>query len=146
MIALQVGPDIRSAVVASPAYFAEHPIPNTPQDLARHRCINYRLATAGGIYAWEFEEVGRSFHVRVDGSLVFNDGDMILTAVLAGQGIGYVYEEQIADHVAEGRLIQVLKEWCPIFPGCYLYHPSRRQIPPALAALIDVLRVKSASR
>ncbi|WP_375512395.1 LysR family transcriptional regulator [uncultured Nostoc sp.] len=142
MIAVRVGPDIRAAVVGSPIYFANHPVPNTPQDLAGHRCINYRFVTAGGLYSWEFEEDGQPFQVRVDGPLVFNDGDLILAAALAGQGIGYLYEDQIADHVAEGRLIQVLAEWCPTSPGYYLYHPNRRQTPPALAALIDALRVK----
>lgn len=143
MIAVRIGPDIRTAVVGSPAYFANHPIPTTPQELASHRCINYRFATSGGLYPWEFEKEGRSFQVRVDGSLVFNDGDLILAAALAGQGIGYLYEDQIADPVAEGRLIRVLAEWCPTFPGYYLYHPNRRQTPPALAALIHALRVKS---
>ena len=141
MVAVQVGPDVRAAIVGSPAYFADHPVPNTPQDLAGHRCINYRLVTAGGLYLWEFEEDGRSFQLRVDGPLVFNDGDLILAAALAGQGIGYLYEDQIADHVAEGRLSRVLVEWCPTFPGYYLYHPSRRQTPPALTALIHALRV-----
>ena len=143
MIAVRIGPDLRAAVVGSPAYFANHTVPNTPQDLAGHRCINYRFMTAGGLYPWEFESDGRSFQVRVDGPLVFNDGDLILAATLAGQGIGYLYEDQIADHVAEGRLIRVLAEWCPTFPGYYLYHPSRRQTPPALAALVEALRVKS---
>lgn len=144
MIAVRVSPDIRMAVAGSPAYFADHPIPNTPQDLAGHRCINYRLATSGRLYAWEFEENGRPFQVRVDGSLVFNDGDLILAAALAGQGIVYFYEDQIAEHVAEGRLIQVLAEWCPTSPGYYLYHPNRRQTPPALAALIHALRWQTA--
>ncbi|KAB8320464.1 LysR family transcriptional regulator [Tolypothrix campylonemoides VB511288] len=144
MIAVRIGPDLRTAVVGSPAYFANHPIPNTPQDLASHRCINYRFATSGRLYAWEFEKEGRSFQVRVDGSLIFNDGDLILAAALAGQGIAYLYEDQIADLVAEGQLIRILAQWCPTFPGYYLYHPNRRQTPPALAALIHVLRLKSA--
>ncbi|MDF5719118.1 MAG: LysR family transcriptional regulator [Rhizonema sp. PD37] len=143
MIAVRVGPDVRAAIIASPAYFADYPVPNTPQDLAGHRCINYRLKTAGGLYPWEFEKDGRSFQVRVDGPLIFNDGDLILAAALAGQGIAYLYEDQIADHVAEGRLIQVLAEWCPTFPGYYLYYPSCRQTPPALTALINALRIKS---
>ncbi|WP_227501567.1 LysR substrate-binding domain-containing protein [Synechocystis sp. PCC 7509] len=141
MVALKVGSDIQTAVVGSPAYFANRPIPNTPQDLAGHNCINYRFATSGGLYSWEFEEDGRPFQVRVDGSLVFNDGDLLLAAALAGQGIAYLFEDRIADLVAEGRLIKVLAKWCPIFPGYYLYHPNRRQTPPALAALIDVLQV-----
>ncbi len=142
MVAVRVGPDVRTAVVGSPAYFADYPMPNTPQDLAEHRCINYRFATSEGLYAWEFEEKGRPFQARVDGSLVFNDSDLILAAALAGQGIAYLYEDQIAVHVAEGRLIRVLTKWCPPFLGYYLYHANRRQMPPALSALIDALRVK----
>lgn len=140
MVAVRVSPNVRWAVVGSPAYFAHYPVPNTPQDLGGHRCINYRFATSGGLYLWEFEEEGRSFQVRVDGNLVFNDSDLILAAALAGQGLGYLFEDQITDPVAEGRLIRVLTEWCPTSPGYYLYHPNRRQTPPALAALVDTLR------
>lgn len=142
MIAVRIGPDVRAAVVGSPAYFAERPPPRSPHDLADHDCINYRLATAGGLYAWEFEENGRPLKVRVDGSLVFNDSDMILAAALDGRGLGYVFEGQVAGHVAEGRLIRVLAEGCPPFPGYYLYYPSRRQRSPALAALVEALRYK----
>lgn len=144
MVAVRISPDVRWAVVGSPAYFAHHPVPNIPQDLAEHRCINYRFATSGGLYAWEFEQKERSFQVRVDGPLVFNDGDLILAAALAGQGLAYIFEDQIVNYVAEGQLIQVLAEWCPTSTGYYLYHPNRRQTPSALAALIDALRVKSA--
>jgi len=146
MMAVRVGPNIQTAVVGSPAYFADYPILITPQDLAKHRCINYRFATSGGLYPWEFEKDGRSFQVRVDGPLIFNDGDLILAAVLAGQGIAYLYEDQIADLIAEGRLIRVLQEWCPTFSGYYLYHPNRRQTPPALTALVEALQVKSTRR
>lgn len=146
MVAVRVGPDVRAAVVGSPAYFAGRPAPDTPGGLAGHRCINYRLATAGRLYPWGFEEDGRPFQVKVDGPLVFNDGDLILAAALAGQGIAYLYEDQTAGHVAGGRLVRILEEWCPAFPGYYLYYPSRRQMPPALAALIDALRAASADR
>jgi DNA-binding transcriptional LysR family regulator len=139
MVAIRVGNPVRTSVVGSPAYFANYPIPNTPHDLAGHNCINYRFATSGGLYSWEFEEDRRPFQVKVDGSVVFNDGDLILAAVLAGLGLGYLYEDQITDFVAEGRLIQVLGQWCPTSPGYYLYHPNRRQTPSALVALIDVL-------
>lgn len=144
MIAVRVGLDLQTAVVGSPAYFADHPVPKNPQDLASHRCINYRFMTSGGLYPWEFEQEGRSFQVRVNGSLVFNDSDLILALALAGQGIAYLYEDQIANAVAEGRLIRVLEAWCPTFPGYYLYHPNRRQPLPALTPLIQALRVKPA--
>lgn len=142
MVAVRVSPPVRWAVVGSPAYFANYLAPKMPQDLAEHRCINYRFATSGGLYAWEFEEGERLVQVRVDGNLVFNDGDLILAAALAGQGLAYLPEDRIINHVAQGRLIQVLAEWCLTSAGYYLYHPNRRQTPPALAALIDALRVK----
>jgi DNA-binding transcriptional LysR family regulator len=142
MVAVRVSPDVRAAVVGSPTYFADHPLPNTPQDLAEHRCINYRFATSGGLYLWEFEEAGRSFQVRVEGSLVFNDSDLVLAAALTGQGLAYLFEDQITAPVAEGKLIRVLANWCPPSPGYYLYHPNRRQTPPALAALISALKLR----
>jgi DNA-binding transcriptional LysR family regulator len=141
MVAVRVSHDLRWAVVGSPAYFTNYPVPNTPQDLVDHRCINYRFATSEGLYLWEFEQDGRLFQIRVDGNLIFNDGELILAAALAGQGLGYLLEDQITAHVAEGRLIQVLPEWCPTASGYYLYHPNRRQTPSALAALVDALRV-----
>ena len=142
MIAVRIGPDIRMAVVGAPSYFADHPLPKTPRDLAVHRCINYRLVRSGGLYAWDFEEKGRPFEVRVDGPLVFNNADLIREAALAGQGIAYVYEDEVAADIKAGRLKRILERWCPTFPGYYLYHPSRRQTPPALAAFIGALRNK----
>jgi DNA-binding transcriptional LysR family regulator len=141
MVAVRVSHDLHWAVVGSPAYFTNHPLPNTPQDLVEHRCINYRFATSEGLYLWEFEQDGRLFQLRVDGNLIFNDGELILAATLAGQGLGYLLEGQITAHVAEGRLIRVLPEWCPAASGYYLYHPNRRQTPSALGALVDALRV-----
>lgn len=146
MIALRVGPDLRFAIVASPDYFATHGTPITPQALAQHRCINYRFAGSGGLYAWEFEDAGRPIQVKVDGPLVFNDGEMILQAALAGQGVANVYEESAQEHLASGRLVRVLSDWMPTFAGCYLYHPSRRQTPPALKALIEALRHRANPR
>lgn len=141
MVAVPISLKLQTAVVASPAYFAVCAKPNTPQDLSEHGCINYRYATSGSIYPWEFKRDGRSFQMRVEGSLVFNDGDLILAAALAGQGIAYLYENEVVDLIAEGRLIRILQAWCPTLPGYYLYHPNRSQIPPALTALIDALRV-----
>ena len=107
------------------------------------RCIQYRLVRSGGLYAWDFLEKGRRFSVRVDGPLVFSNSDLMRDAALAGQGLAYMYADTVAADVKAGRLTQVLEKWCPIFPGYYLYHPSRRQTPPALAALIAALRYKS---
>jgi DNA-binding transcriptional LysR family regulator len=142
MIAVRIGPDIRMAVVGAPSYFADHPAPRTPRELAGHRCINYRHVRSGGLYAWDFEEKGRPFEVRVEGPLVFNNADLTREAALAGQGIAYVYADEVAADVRAGRLKRILERWCPTFPGYYLYHPSRRQTPPALAALIGALRYK----
>ena len=144
MVAVRVGPEIRSATVGTPAYFNDHSVPITPHDLAGHRCINYRLATAGSLYPWEFEKAGQALQVRVDGPLVFNDSDLILVAALAGQGVAQLFEDQVSDHIAAGRLMRVLEAWSWTAPGYYLYHASRRQTPPALAALIEALRAKPA--
>jgi DNA-binding transcriptional LysR family regulator len=140
MIAVRIGPDIRMAVVGAPSYFADHPVPRTPRELSGHRCINYRHVKTGGLYAWDFEEKGRPFAVRVEGPLVFNNVDLIREAALAGQGLAYTYEDTVAADIEAGRLTRILEKWCPTFPGYYLYHPSRRQSPPALAALIAALR------
>ena len=142
MIAVRVGPEIRSAIVGAPYYFADRPRPATPHDLAEHNCINYRQTGSGGLYAWEFEKRGREVSVRVHGSLVTNDTDVLLTAALDGHGIASVFEAEVAEHVAAGRLIRVLEDWCPRYPGFFLYYPSRRHTPPALTALIDALRYR----
>ncbi len=142
MIAVRIGPDIRMAVVSAPSYFADHPVPRTPRELSGQRCINYRQVRSGGLYAWDFEEKGRPFAVRVEGPLVFNNSDLIREAALAGQGLAYVYENEVVADLEAGRLTRILAKWCPAFPGYYLYHPSRRQTPPALAALIGALRYK----
>lgn len=142
MIAVRIGPDIRMAVVGAPSYFARHPIPLTPRDLSNHRCINYRLIKTGGLYAWDFEDEGRPFQVKVEGPLAFNNGDLIREAALAGQGLAFVYEDEVAADIEAGRLIRILQPWCPTFPGYYLYHPNRRQSPPALSVLIAALRFK----
>ncbi|QRK11026.1 LysR family transcriptional regulator [Archangium violaceum] len=143
MIAIRVSPDVRIAVVGSAAYFARHPRPTTPKQLAGHRCISYRMTTLGGLFPWTFERDGHSLQWKPDGALVFNDDDMILTAALMGQGLAYVLEDVAAEHLARGDLIRVLEAWCPVWPGCHLYYPSRRQLPPALAALIEALRLAS---
>jgi len=142
MIAVRVGPDTRRAVVGAPSYFAANPPPASPHQLSAHACIAYRLVKTGGIYAWEFEEDGRPLEVVVDGPLVFNDTDLMRQAAIAGLGIAYVYEDDARDDIAAGRLVRILEDWCPLLPGYFLYHPSRRQVPPALAALIAALRLQ----
>jgi len=142
MVAVRIGPDMRSAVVGAPAYFAKRPRPKTPQDLTAHACINLRLPTHGGLYAWEFEKGGREIRVRVEGQLVFNGTAPMLDAALAGFGLAYVPEDTVQTHIADGRLVRVLADWCPPYPGYHLYYPSRRQPTPAFALLVNALRYR----
>ena len=142
MIAVRIGPDMRMAVVGAPAYFATRPKPKTPHDLTHHTCINLRFPTLGGLYAWEFEKDGRALNVRVDGPLVFNVMPMILKAATDGFGLAFVLEDQAAPLIADGRLLRVLADWCPPFPGYHLYYPSRRQLTPAFALLVESLRYR----
>ena len=142
MIAVRISPDMRMAVVGSPAYFARRPKPRTPQDLTVHNCINLRLPTYGGLYAWEFEKAGRELKVRVEGQLVFNTAALRMNAVLAGLGLAYLPEDQVTAYLADGRLVRVLADWCPPFPGYHLYYPSRRQATPAFSLLVDALRYR----
>jgi DNA-binding transcriptional LysR family regulator len=143
MIAVRIGPDMRMALVGAPSYFAKRSPPKTPQDLTDHDCINLRLPTYGGLYAWEFEKDERELKVRVDGRLVFNDVSQMLTAALAGFGLAYVFEDVAQAPIAEGKLTRVLEDWCPPFAGYHLYYPSRRQSSPAFALLVDLLRYRS---
>lgn len=142
MIAVRIGPDMRMAVVGSPAYFEQYPVPQTPQELAAHNCINVRLPTYGGLFPWGLEKDGREVKVRGEGQLVFNHLGMRLSSALDGLGIAYMPEDQALPHIAEGRLIRVLEDWCPYFPGYHLYYPSRRHSSPALALLIEKLRYR----
>ena len=140
MIAVKIGPEMRMAVVGSPGYFADRPAPRVPQDLAAHRCINMRLPTYGGLFVWGLEKDGREVKVRGEGQLVFNNLALRLQSALDGLGLAYMPEDQALALIAEGRLIRVLEDWCPPFPGYHLYCPSRRHSSPALALLVDVLR------
>jgi DNA-binding transcriptional LysR family regulator len=142
MIAVRVGPELRTVVVGTPSYFARIAPPETPYDLERHACIGYRLTTSGGLLPWEFEKDGKEIKIRTSGPLIVNDGELPAAAVRAGVGLGYLMEHDVADEIASGALVQVLDDWCPPFPGFHLYHPSRRQSPPALRALIAALSVK----
>ncbi|MGU9866799.1 LysR family transcriptional regulator [Kluyvera ascorbata] len=140
MIAVRIGPDMRMAVVGSPEYLANHGIPQTPHDLQQHRCINMRLPTKGGLYAWEFEHDGEPLRVRVEGQLTLNCLPQRIEAAEAGLGLAYVPEDTIAEGVAAGRLQHVLADWCVPFAGYYLYYPSRRQHTTAFALLVEALR------
>ena len=140
MIAVRIGPDMRMAVVGSPDYLASHGVPQTPHELQQHRCINMRLPTKGGLYAWEFEHDGEPLRVRVEGQLTLNCLPQRIEAAEAGLGLAYVPEDTIAEGVAAGRLQHVLADWCVPFAGYYLYYPSRRQHTTAFALLVETLR------
>jgi DNA-binding transcriptional LysR family regulator len=140
MIALKVGPDLRMSVVAAPSYLARYGTPRHPRDLVNHRCINYRMVASGAIYAWEFEQNGLAFEVRVPGPLTFNEPQLMLDAALDGLGIAYLLESDVAAHVGSGGLVTLLAEWTAPFPGFYLYYPSRLQMRPVFGAFLDVLR------
>jgi DNA-binding transcriptional LysR family regulator len=143
MIAVRIAPDMRMAVVGTPSYFRERSEPKRPQDLIGHNCINLRLSTHGGLYAWEFEKAGRELKVRVEGQLIFNGTFQMLNAALAGFGLAYVPEDLAQPHLAKGRLKRVLEDWCPAYSGYHLYYPSRRQPTSAFGLLVDALRVRS---
>ena len=143
VVAVPVSGPLRMALVASPAYLARHGVPKTPRDLRSHRCINMRLASAGTLYKWEFERGAQKMDIAVDGPLIFDDGGMIVDAVLAGVGLGYVLEDRVRHDFKSGALVHVLADWCQPFPGFYLYYPGRRQLSPALGVFIDALRVPS---
>src|SRR5574337_1262381 len=139
MIAVRIGPDMRMAVVGAPSYFAKRSPPKKPQDLTDHNCINLRLPTRGGLYAWEFEKGRRKLNVHVEGQLVFNRPAQMLNAALAGLGLAYLLEDVVRPYLAAGRLKRVLEDWCPPYPGYHLYYPSRRQSSRAFALLVDTL-------
>ncbi|WP_395841435.1 LysR family transcriptional regulator [Archangium violaceum] len=141
MISVRVSPDMRTAIVGSPAYFREHAPPRTPSDLKKHRCIGYRHISSGVVYRWELERAGETHTLAVSGPLVIDDPDLMTAAALEGVGLAYAVEAHVTDHLQQGRLIRVLEDWSPSFPGFFLYYPSRRHIPAALRALIEMLKV-----
>jgi DNA-binding transcriptional LysR family regulator len=142
MVAVRIGPDLRMAVVGAPSYFAGHAPPKTPYDLADHDCINLRLATAGGLYSWEFGKDGRDLNVRVEGRLVFNNVPLILDVATQGFGLACMPEDYAAARLADGRLVRALEDWCPPFAGYHLYYPSRRQQSAAFVLLVEALRFR----
>jgi DNA-binding transcriptional LysR family regulator len=142
MIAVAIAPDMRMVVIAAPSYLAGRSTPQTPQDLTSHSCINLRLPTYGGVYAWEFARDGRELRVRVEGQLTFNSGDQILQAALDAFGVAYLPEGQVQPFIDRGDLAQLLADWTPAYPGYHLYYPSRRQQTPAFAVVVEALRYR----
>jgi DNA-binding transcriptional LysR family regulator len=142
MIAVRIGPDRSLAIAGAPSYFRKQPEPKRPQDLIHHNCINLRLPTHGGLFAWEFQKGGRELKVRVDGQLIFNTTAQMLNAALAGYGLACVPEGMVEPHIAKGRLRRVLADWCPPFSGYHLWYPSRRQSSAAFALVVDALRYR----
>jgi DNA-binding transcriptional LysR family regulator len=140
MIAVRIGPDARMAVVGAPSYFRNRSEPKKPQELVEHNCINLRLPTHGGLYAWEFEKGSRELKVRVEGQLFFNTATQMLHAALSGLGLAHLPEGLVQPHINKGRLKRVLEDWCPPYPGYHLYYPSRRQPSAAFALLVEALR------
>lgn len=142
MIAVRIAPDLRMAVAGSPEYLAGRKLPVTPQELTDHCCVNLRLPTHGGLYAWDFEKGGRALSVRVNGQTVFNNTFLMLQAALDGMGLAYVPYDLMQPHIQQGRLVPVLEDWWPVFPGYHLYYANRRQLSPALALVIEALRYR----
>ncbi|MNH67428.1 HTH-type transcriptional regulator DmlR [compost metagenome] len=140
MIAVRIGPNWRLVAVASPDYLAAHGRPQHPQDLVRHRCINTRQESAGGLYAWEFEKDGKELRVRVDGQLTFNNSFAMVDAAVSGFGIAYVPDSMVEASLASGALELLLDDWSPPFEGYFLYYPSRRQNLLAFQIIVDALR------
>ncbi len=139
MIAVRLGAELRAAIVAAPAYLETCPAPLHPRDLTRHRCLRQRFP-GGRIYRWEFEKDGQPLEVGVEGPLIVNDDRVLLEAALDGAGLAWLMEDFVRDHLAAGRLVRVLEDWCPPFAGLHLYYPSRRQMRPALRAFVDFFR------
>jgi len=142
MIAVRIGPDSSMAVVGAPSYFRNRPEPRKPPELVEHNCINLRLSSHGGLYAWEFEKGSRELRVRVEGQLFFNTTTQMLHAALAGLGLAYLPEGLVQSHINKGRLKRVLEDWCPPYPGYHLYYPSRRQPSAAFRLFVDALRYR----
>jgi DNA-binding transcriptional LysR family regulator len=143
MIAVRIAPDFRMAVVAAPSYFKRRPQPRTPQDLTAHACINLRLPTHGGFYAWDFRKGGRELKVRVQGRVAFNAVSMIRDAALSGLGLAYLPADLVEAVIKKGRLVRVLADWCSPMPGYHLYYPSRRQPSPAFALVLGAVRYRA---
>ncbi|MDE1993818.1 MAG: LysR family transcriptional regulator [Rhizobiaceae bacterium] len=139
MIAVAIGSRVRSAIVGSADHFERFPKPVTPYDLKSHPCIRYRFPS-GRYYRWEFERGGVELEIEVQGPLTLGDTDLMIEAAIDGAGLAFMFEDQARPALADGRLIRVLEDWCPYYPGFFLYYPSRRQLPTALRAFVDFVR------
>ncbi|QOL52107.1 LysR family transcriptional regulator [Massilia litorea] len=142
MIAVRLTPDVQMRIVGAPAYFAHRPVPASLAELMKHNCINLRLASSGGIYAWELQRAGQDIEARVRGQVVFSNAGHILQGALAGAGLGFLPDELVGEHLRAGRLLSVMEDWCPLWPGLHAYYPSRRNSSRALALVIDAIRHK----
>lgn len=144
MIAVRIGPPLRMVAVAAPGYLRAHGTPETPHELTRHKCINLRMWSSGGLYAWEFEKDGQAVNVRVEGQVILNNGPLLLEAAIAGHGIAFLMEDYVTPFVERGELQYILDDWCPPFDGYHLYYPSRRQPTAAFSLLVEALRHRPA--
>jgi DNA-binding transcriptional LysR family regulator len=142
MVAVRIGPDVSYSVVGSPEYFDRYSVPESPQDLTAHNCVNLRLPTSGSLYVWEFQEDGREFSVRVDGQLVYSNIGSAIDAALDGMGIAYAPTDLIRGYVDDGNLREVIKDWCPTFQGYHLYYPNKRNHSPAFSTFVDAFRFR----
>lgn len=142
MIAVRLGGDQAMAVVAAPAYLDRAGTPTSPRDLVRHRCLNFRWPTDGSLYRWEFEREGERLEVGVDGPVITSELELLTRAALDGAGVAYLFAGQVREHIAAGRLVRLMPDWTPAFPGFFLYYPSRRQVPPPLRAFLDFVAVR----
>jgi DNA-binding transcriptional LysR family regulator len=141
MIAVRIGPDLRLALVASPGYLESNPVPVSPRDLSRHKCINLRMATKGDLYVWEFEKGGQEINVRVEGQFIVDDYALAIKASKAGHGLAYVLDDLVASDIESGALVRMLEDWCPPFAGHHLYYPDRHDLPSAFSMVVDALRL-----
>lgn len=142
MSAMPLGPDLRAVVIGSPEYFARRGVPKCIEDLANHACLNYRHASHGDLFRWSFRQGERRIEMAVNGPLVTDDAHTLIEAALAGQGLSYLFEPFVSEHLASGRLQVCLEEFCPLWSGYHLYYPGRHQKSPALAALVEYLQLR----
>jgi DNA-binding transcriptional LysR family regulator len=140
MVAVRVSPDFRPVIVGAPKYFQTYAKPASPRDLLQHRCIRFRHR-GESVYKWELDKGNQSLEIAVNGSLILDDTDLVIQAAIDGAGLAWVTEDRVAAHLASSALVRVLDDWCPPFPGYFLYYPSRKQQPAALAAVIDTFRL-----